>query len=100
MRRIPGLTIATGMSGHGFGIGPGMGRVVADLVLGTATGPRPVPLPPVAVQRRQPASSPGQASEAVSRNGCRIASLVESPDQGLSRGRASDLDLVGREVDA
>jgi glycine/D-amino acid oxidase-like deaminating enzyme len=35
---IPGLTIATGMSGHGFGIGPGMGRVVADLVLGRPTG--------------------------------------------------------------
>jgi glycine/D-amino acid oxidase-like deaminating enzyme len=35
---IPGLTIATGMSGHGFGIGPGMGRVVADLVLGRAVG--------------------------------------------------------------
>lgn len=34
----PGLTIATGMSGHGFGIGPGMGRVVADLVLGRPTG--------------------------------------------------------------
>ncbi len=33
---IPGLTIATGMSGHGFGIGPGMGRVVADLVAGGA----------------------------------------------------------------
>jgi glycine/D-amino acid oxidase-like deaminating enzyme len=31
---IPGLTIATGMSGHGFGIGPGMGRVLADLVTG------------------------------------------------------------------
>ncbi|PTY37533.1 PTS sugar transporter subunit IID [Saccharospirillum sp. MSK14-1] len=33
--RVPscrGLVIATGMSGHGFGIGPGMGRVVADLV--------------------------------------------------------------------
>jgi len=29
---IPGLVVATGMSGHGFGIGPGMGRVVADLV--------------------------------------------------------------------
>lgn len=28
----PGLVISTGMSGHGFGIGPGMGRVVADLV--------------------------------------------------------------------
>lgn len=35
---IPGLTIATGMSGHGFGIGPGMGRVVADLVTGQPTG--------------------------------------------------------------
>jgi glycine/D-amino acid oxidase-like deaminating enzyme len=35
---IPGLTIATGMSGHGFGIGPGMGRVLADLVMGRATG--------------------------------------------------------------
>ncbi len=29
---IPGLVVATGMSGHGFGIGPGFGRVVADLV--------------------------------------------------------------------
>lgn len=35
---IPGLTIATGMSGHGFGIGPGIGRVVADLVAGEAPG--------------------------------------------------------------
>ncbi len=35
---IPGLTIATGMSGHGFGIGPGMGRVIADLVTGGHVG--------------------------------------------------------------
>lgn len=35
---IEGLTIATGMSGHGFGIGPGVGRVVADLVMGKASG--------------------------------------------------------------
>ncbi|WP_343082183.1 FAD-binding oxidoreductase [Ostreiculturibacter nitratireducens] len=35
---LPGLTIATGMSGHGFGIGPGFGRVVADLVEGRAPG--------------------------------------------------------------
>lgn len=35
---IPGLTIATGMSGHGFGIGPGMGRVIADLVMGRPVG--------------------------------------------------------------
>ncbi len=35
---LPGLTVATGMSGHGFGIGPGVGRVVADLVEGRAPG--------------------------------------------------------------
>ena len=35
---LPGLVIATGLSGHGFGIGPGMGRVVADLVAGTPVG--------------------------------------------------------------
>lgn len=29
---IGGVTIATGMSGHGFGIGPGMAEVVADMV--------------------------------------------------------------------
>ncbi|WP_439124820.1 NAD(P)/FAD-dependent oxidoreductase [Marivita sp.] len=35
---ISGLTIGTGMSGHGFGIGPGMGKVLADLVCGDSTG--------------------------------------------------------------
>lgn len=35
---IEGLVVATGMCGHGFGIGPGMGRVVADLVLGRPIG--------------------------------------------------------------
>lgn len=35
---IAGLVIATGMCGHGFGIGPGMGRVVADLVAGHEVG--------------------------------------------------------------
>ena len=35
---IPGLILATGMSGHGFGIGPGIGRVVADMVTGGRIG--------------------------------------------------------------
>ena len=35
---IPGLTLGTGLSGHGFGIGPGVGRVLADLVCGEAPG--------------------------------------------------------------
>jgi glycine/D-amino acid oxidase-like deaminating enzyme len=30
----PGLFVATGFSGHGFGIGPGAGRVMADMVTG------------------------------------------------------------------
>lgn len=29
---LPGLTIASGFSGHGFGIGPGAGHLIADLV--------------------------------------------------------------------
>jgi glycine/D-amino acid oxidase-like deaminating enzyme len=35
---VPGLWIATGLSGHGFGIGPGVGRVMADLILGRPPG--------------------------------------------------------------
>jgi len=35
---IEGLVIGTGMSGHGFGIGPGMGRVLAALVTGDVIG--------------------------------------------------------------
>jgi glycine/D-amino acid oxidase-like deaminating enzyme len=31
---LPGLTIATGMCGHGFGIGPAFGRITAELVTG------------------------------------------------------------------
>jgi glycine/D-amino acid oxidase-like deaminating enzyme len=32
--RLPGFFIASGFSGHGFGIGPGAGRLIADLVAG------------------------------------------------------------------
>ncbi|WP_441492666.1 NAD(P)/FAD-dependent oxidoreductase [Bosea sp. 2RAB26] len=32
--RLPGFFIASGFSGHGFGIGPGAGRLVADLIRG------------------------------------------------------------------
>ncbi len=32
----PGFYIATGFSGHGFGIGPGAGRLMADIVAGDA----------------------------------------------------------------
>jgi len=35
---LPGLTIGTGMSGHGFGIGPAMGRILAALATGGDVG--------------------------------------------------------------
>jgi len=35
---IPGFHIATGFSGHGFGIGPGAGKVIAGMLTGTSTG--------------------------------------------------------------
>jgi glycine/D-amino acid oxidase-like deaminating enzyme len=35
---IPGFYIATGLSGHGFGIGPGAGKATAGLLTGTDTG--------------------------------------------------------------
>ena len=34
VERIPGFFVATGFSGHGFGIGPGAGKLMADLVAG------------------------------------------------------------------
>ena len=40
---LPGFFIASGFSGHGFGIGPGAGHLIADLVTGKApiVDPRP-----------------------------------------------------------
>jgi glycine/D-amino acid oxidase-like deaminating enzyme len=40
---LPGLFIATGFSGHGFGIGPGAGKLVADMVTGDPTLVDPTP---------------------------------------------------------
>ncbi len=40
---LPGFYIATGFSGHGFGIGPGAGKLVADMVAGDSTIVDPTP---------------------------------------------------------
>lgn len=40
---VPGLVIATGFSGHGFGIGPAAGRLAADLVAGDTPLVNPSP---------------------------------------------------------
>lgn len=44
----PGLYVASGFSGHGFGVGPAVGRVMADLVQGRAA---PVDLHPFRYSR-------------------------------------------------
>jgi glycine/D-amino acid oxidase-like deaminating enzyme len=43
VERLPGFFIATGFSGHGFGIGPGAGRLMADLVMSAAPIADPTP---------------------------------------------------------
>src|SRR5262249_38396814 len=40
---LPGFFIATGFSGHGFGIGPGAGRLMADIVAGATPIVDPIP---------------------------------------------------------
>ena len=40
---VPGLTVATGFSGHGFGIGPAAGRLAAELAIGAAPSVDPTP---------------------------------------------------------
>lgn len=43
---LPGLFLACGFSGHGFGIGPGAGRLMADLVTGAPPVVDPTPYRP------------------------------------------------------
>ncbi|NJM31167.1 MAG: FAD-binding oxidoreductase, partial [Rhizobiales bacterium] len=40
---VPGFHLATGFSGHGFGIGPGAGKLMADIVTGAAPCADPHP---------------------------------------------------------
>jgi glycine/D-amino acid oxidase-like deaminating enzyme len=40
---VPGLFLATGFSGHGFGLGPGAGRLMAELVTGRTPCVDPAP---------------------------------------------------------
>jgi len=43
IEQIPGLTVATGFSGHGFATAPGAGQLAADLVTGAAPLVDPTP---------------------------------------------------------
>ncbi|MGX8011817.1 NAD(P)/FAD-dependent oxidoreductase [Mesorhizobium sp. ORM8.1] len=56
---VPGFFLAAGFSGHGFGIGPGAGHLVADLVTGAEPIVDPAPYDP----RRFDASSWGKVAD-------------------------------------
>lgn len=45
---LPGFHVATGFSGHGFGIGPGAGKAIAGLLTGTDSG---IDITPLRLQR-------------------------------------------------
>ena len=48
---VPGLILAAGFSGHGFGIGPGAGHMIADLVTGARPILDPAPYSPARLDR-------------------------------------------------
>jgi glycine/D-amino acid oxidase-like deaminating enzyme len=52
---MPGFFVATGFSGHGFGIGPGAGRLMADLVAGDRPVVDPTPFRLARFPRTTPA---------------------------------------------
>jgi glycine/D-amino acid oxidase-like deaminating enzyme len=56
---VPGFFLAAGFSGHGFGIGPGAGHLVADLM----TGSQPIVDPQSYDPRRFDASSWGKVAD-------------------------------------
>ncbi len=43
VEQLPGFFLATGFSGHGFGIGPGAGQLMAEIVQGKTTCVDPTP---------------------------------------------------------
>jgi len=45
-KEVPGFVLAAGFSGHGFGIGPGAGHLIADLVSGAPPIFDPTPFQP------------------------------------------------------
>jgi len=56
---LPGLTIAAGFSGHGFGIGPGAGRLAADMAVGDTPIVDPTPFELARLVDGRPIRAPG-----------------------------------------
>lgn len=43
IEKVPGLFVASGFSGHGFGLGPGAGKLMAELIIGEKPCVDPTP---------------------------------------------------------
>ena len=43
VKQIPGLFMSTGFSGHGFGLAPGAGKLMAEIMCGENTCVDPTP---------------------------------------------------------
>ncbi|MGB3555379.1 MAG: FAD-dependent oxidoreductase, partial [Jannaschia sp.] len=54
---LSGLVIATGFSGHGFGIGPAAGQLAAEIATGAPTLVDPAPFRLSRFDRRVPLST-------------------------------------------
>jgi len=59
---LPGFFLATGFSGHGFGIGPAAGQLTADLVRGAAPLVDPRPFAPSRFARLRRRIGTGQTA--------------------------------------
>jgi glycine/D-amino acid oxidase-like deaminating enzyme len=57
---LPGLIIATGFSGHGFGIGPGAGKLASELATGASPCVDPTPF---RLERFKRAAKPARRSD-------------------------------------
>jgi len=60
---VDGLVLGTGFSGHGFGIGPAAGRVLADLARGAEPGVELAPFRPDRFHRRSRAAGEDASSQ-------------------------------------
>lgn len=74
---IPGFFLASGFSGHGFGIGPGAGQLMADLVMGNRSRVDPKPFRLDRFARSRPTAGAAEPQHAVA--GQNIASNTWLP---------------------
>ncbi len=54
IEKLPGLYLASGFSGHGFGVGPSAGHLIADIVSGDKPIVDPTPINIVAYLKARP----------------------------------------------